>query len=204
MPRKNILLGIGFVISGSLIFMATAIHALYYSPEEESPIVFSTLSKNESLGKEKNISNVTRLVIPSIGINAKIDEVGFSLKGNMMVPDNFTDVGLYKYGPTPGTRGSAVIDGHVDNGMGFPAVFANLKNIPLGASIYVYTEESEAPLHFKVTDKKSYFYTDAPLTTIFNRSDAARLNLITCDGEWVSESQTNDHRLVVYTELVTD
>jgi hypothetical protein len=44
-----------------------------------------------------------------------------------------------------------------------------------------------------------YAYNDtAHLDQIFNRNDAARLNLITCHGQLTADRSTYTHRLVVY------
>jgi len=45
-----------------------------------------------------------QLVIPSIGVSTTVQLVGLADDdtGTMGVPDNFTDVGWYKYGPRPG------------------------------------------------------------------------------------------------------
>ena len=67
-----------------------------------------------------------RISIPAIKVDAKIQEVGITAKGNMAAPRTFSEVGWYKYGPRPGETGSAVLAGHVDNGIAFPAVFSKL------------------------------------------------------------------------------
>jgi sortase A len=64
--------------------------------------------------------------------------------------------------------------------------------------VYV-IDHGGSKLHFVVTDIKTYPYTDGPVEQIFNADDAARLNLITCAGTWVSGSRTYNERLVVYT-----
>ena len=120
----------------------------------------------------------------------------------MSVPSNYTDVGWYRYGTVPGQKGSAVIDGHVDNGFGLDGVFKRLPEIQIGDDVYVTTEGGKS-LHFKVVDVQTYPYKDAPADRIFNTNDASRLNLITCKGSWLSGDKTYDHRMVVYTKLVT-
>ena len=55
-----------------------------------------------------------RLVIPAIGVNAAIQKVGITSKGEMEVPENASKVGWFEFGPRPGERGSAIIAGHFD------------------------------------------------------------------------------------------
>src|SRR4051794_22652346 len=73
-----------------------------------------------------------RLIIPSLGINAKIRSVGITSKGLMDVPKNLSEVGWYKYGPIPGGSGNAVIDGHLNNGSSIDGVFRHLANLARG------------------------------------------------------------------------
>lgn len=145
----------------------------------------------------------SRLLIPKLGIDAKVQAMGLTKKGNMAAPSNYTDVSWYKLGAAPGTRGSAVMAGHVDNAAGLAGVFKNLDNLAVGDDVYV-IDKSGKKLHFRVTAKKIYPYnlSGAELKKVFSATDAARLNLITCTGEWVEELKTNDKRLVVFTELV--
>ena len=141
-----------------------------------------------------------RLRIPTIGIDAHIKQVGVTSKGEMATPGNFTDVAWYKYGPKPGESGSAVIDGHVDNGLSLAAVFKRLHELKVGDEIFVDTEDAKT-LHFVVTATKSYPYNEAPTNVIFNTDGAARLNLITCTGSWLAGAHSYDQRLVVFTNL---
>lgn len=141
-----------------------------------------------------------RLQIPSLNVNALVQQTGLTKSGAMGVPTNFTDVAWYKYGPVPGQLGSAVIDGHVDNGLSLAGVFKHLGDIQKGADLYIVTKKGQT-LHFVVTDIETYPYKSAPTAQIFTAADRPRLNLITCEGHWVKGDKTYDERLVIYTEL---
>ncbi len=146
-------------------------------------------------------SEPSRLSIPSIGVDAKVQHVGLTASRAMGIPTNFTDVAWYKYGPIPGEKGSAVIDGHVDNGLALSGVFKKLNQVQEGDDIYV-TDEKGNEAHFKVTDIKMYPYDNAPAEEIFGKTDKKLLRLITCDGKWVKAARTYDMRLVVTAALV--
>src|SRR5690242_10335905 len=62
-----------------------------------------------------------RLSVPSIGINAPIEQVGTLANGDMATPaqNPWIDGGWYSNGPHPGEKGSAVIDGHLDRPGGY-------------------------------------------------------------------------------------
>jgi LPXTG-site transpeptidase (sortase) family protein len=142
-----------------------------------------------------------RLIVPSLKINASVQDLGINAIGNMQAPDNFVDVGWYKYGTVPGYIGSAVIDGHVDNGLGLAGVFLKLNTIQVGSDVYVQTIGGTM-LHFVVQTVTAYPYQNVPVDQVFAQNDAARLNLITCDGTWVNGQDTYNERLVVYTTYV--
>lgn len=147
------------------------------------------------------VESPSELIIPKIGVDAHIQHVGIAASGNMAVPTNYTDVGWYKLGTAPGQIGSAVIDGHVDNGFGKDAVFKHLSELAPGDDLYIKTE-SGAQLHFKVEDTQAYPVADMPLQKIFNSKDTARLTLITCSGTFDAKQLEYDQRRVVYAVLV--
>ncbi len=203
MEQKNInfLVGAATLVA-VIVFGTTLVHALWYAPDSEAtfPVPTSSLSEQRQPDFSSDDSPV-RLQIPSLGIDANVQNAGLNGKGNMASPSNFTDVAWYRYGTVPGQVGSAVIDGHVDNGLGLAGVFKHLSDIQIGDDVYVLMQ-SGVSRHFVVADIESYDYRSAPVDEIFNRADTQRLNLVTCEGAWVQGDKTYDHRLVVYTELV--
>ena len=145
-----------------------------------------------------------RLVIPSIGVNAKIQSMGLSKTGDgsLGVPTNFTDVAWYKAGPVPGMPGSAVIDGHVDGKHVPKAVFYSLSTLKKGDMVNVINVGGHT-LKFKVVGSKTYAYNDTTADIFASNTSAARLNLITCAGTWMKAKKLYDKRVVIFTELVT-
>ena|SRR3989338_3344019 len=184
-------------LCAALVFADTAVRALWYAPDTE----ISVPDLDEDLKEYPAEDLPVRLQIPTLDIDAHVQHVGITAKGNMANPNNFTDVGWYKYGPPPGYRGSAVFAGHVDNGLKLRGIFKELHTIQAGDDIYVITNDG-AKKHFVVEEVKSYPYKDAPAELIFNQRDTARLNLITCTGAWVPGEKTYDERLVVFSRLL--
>jgi sortase (surface protein transpeptidase) len=194
--RTGKLIALTVIVVAIAVFGYTFAHAFYLSPADETsaPDIEATAHIPPS-------EKPSRIQIPSIGVDADIQDVGIGKTGNMAVPTNYTDVGWYRYGTVPGQIGSAVIDGHVDNGAGLNAVFARLSELHPGDDIYVLTE-TERRLHFKVQEVGHYALKDVPLKTLFNREDAPRLNLITCEGTWIPSEKEYDERMIVYSVLV--
>lgn len=176
-----------------VVFAATLQHALFSSSPAEQSLAFPLASPVAG--------TPAGLAIPKLSIHARVQDVGIAKSGNMAVPTNYTDVGWYRDGPVPGALGSAVMDGHVDNGLALDGVFKHLDTLVPGDDIYITTEAGNR-LHFVVSEVADYPYTEVPLERLFARADRARLNLITCTGGWVESGKTYDHRLVVYAELV--
>ncbi len=146
-------------------------------------------------------STPINLQIPAIGVNANIQGVGMDAQGRMDVPNGWNGVvGWYNLGFVPGTTGSAVIDGHYDDPNGQPAVFWNIKNLQPGNQLIV-TDSNNRTYTFSVTDVESYPYDGAPMQQIFDSTDKARLNLITCAGTWDKAAHNYSNRVVVYSEL---
>lgn len=172
-------------------------------PREESIINQPEIiagGDNEEVVSQVPDTDGMRIIIPKIKVNADITEVGLTKKGNMAAPSNFYDVGWYKYGAFPGETGSAVLAGHVDNGIAMPAVFKKLDVLEVGDDIYVKTEDGKE-LHFKVTGEKTYAYDEAP-AEVFKDTSGKYIKLITCTGTVIRELRTHSQRLVVTAELV--
>lgn len=181
---------------GAILFGTTFVHAVITSPRDADTSMAATAPDTiATTGTSTSVLPV-RLRIPSLSIDAPVQHVGQGRMGTMAVPTNFTDVGWYRYGPAPGAPGSALIDGHVDDGLGLAGVFKKLSRIQVGDVVTI-TDAQGDEVHFRVYDIKLYPYTAVPMQEIFHTSGTSTVVLITCDGSWVSDSNTYDHRLVV-------
>lgn len=194
--------------SALAVFVYVLVHATLYAPESESPLPASSWQSSvrpdsgfyqgNGSGPPATLASrrPSRLIIPALDIDANIQEVGITYGGNIGVPNNFTDVAWYKYGPVPGAPGTAIINGHLDNGLALPGIFKHLDSIGSGDEIDI-ADESGKLAKFTVETTDSYFYKKMPMTDIFTTAGKPRLALITCTGTWVSSDRTYDHRLVV-------
>jgi len=181
--RENI-----FVSTPSIPNTATAQNISTATPVE---FIDSILGETTS-----TIEYPTKIIIPSIKLDAPIQKVGVNEKGEMDVPSGQTNnVGWYQYGTLPGKVGSAVLDAHVY------AAFANLRYVKIGDSIQVETENGKN-LRFEVIDSRVYALNEAPAEMIFHKNDGTYLNLITCARRYIPALDTYSHRLVVFAKLV--
>lgn len=144
----------------------------------------------------QNSAYPERILIPAIGLNSPVIQVGVNTLGEMDVPDGSSNnVGWYKHGTIPGTTGSAVMDAHVF------AAFKKLKKAQVGDRIYVLNGRGET-VTFKIISSKVYPRAEVPMETIFTDVRGSYLNLITCEGRYSIRDATYSDRRVVYAELV--
>lgn len=141
-----------------------------------------------------------RLKIPSISVDAVVEQVGKTPDGAMDVPRDFYETAWYQLGPRPGEPGNAVIDGHVDSTTG-KAIFWDLRKLVRGDQIVVVGDDG-VERRFVVTDMGTYATADVPLDRLFGPAAGAHLNLITCDSNTTFNHTTHsyDGNLVVYAD----
>lgn len=141
------------------------------------------------------------LLIPSIEVNAAVEPVGLTDKGAVGVPTEPGILGWFDKSVAPGDYGSAIIDGHRGWRDDISAVFDHLDEVVIGDTVIVINQTGEV-IPFEVYDIKTYFPDESPPEVFKPSTDTAFLNLITCNGEWDSETGTATKRLVVFTKKI--
>ena len=145
------------------------------------------------------------LDIPAMQAYIPIIDVGVTSAGSLDVPHNFVQAGWYDKGPVPGTTGTAVIDGHVDNGGTHPTidgVFKQLDSLSVGDFMNVRLSDGSIAT-FQITGMATYPYTNFPSRLIFGQTGKTLLNIITCQGTWLGYADTYSERLVVTAERIS-
>lgn len=141
----------------------------------------------------------TRIVIPSIGVDSNIVEVGWSViqgkDGKFSSVWNTADyaVGYHKTSGLPGNIGNCVLSGH-NNIKG--EVFKNLSDVKPGDMIYLYVFDQE--YQYKV--ESAFIVKEVGASEEQRRNNAQwiapssdeRLTLVSCWPYW-----TNTHRVIV-------
>jgi LPXTG-site transpeptidase (sortase) family protein len=140
------------------------------------------------------------LKIPSIGVDASVEQVGKKQDGSMATPASFNDVGWYSLGSKPGEAGNAVIAGHVNNALTKAGVFEHLSDVKVGDYVTV-SDQSGKTLIYIVTETDQYPADQAPAASVFSPTGPSQLVLITCDGSWDASAHSYDKRFVVYARL---
>ncbi|WP_442812029.1 class F sortase [Streptomyces sp. NBC_01803] len=143
----------------------------------------------------------TWVSIPSIAVEAPLTNVGLDPEGWMEAPPQEIQnlAGWYEGAAAPGTPGTAVIVGHVDNAAG-PAVFYGLGAVRLGDSVEVIREDGVA-VRFEIYDIAVYAKGNLP-ESVYHDTGQAELRIITCGGSFEQGSGYTDN-VVVFARMTS-
>lgn len=149
------------------------------------------------------VTNPIHISIPTLGVEADIEEVGVTSNNVMEIPHDFFKVGWYKESVKPGENGgkAAIINGHYDTATGKPAVFYHIQNLTKDDEIII-TSENRIRYIFKIHDIQSHPLENFPSDIVYGAVDSISLKLITCDGYWQTDKKSYSDRLVVTAHLV--
>ena len=143
----------------------------------------------------------TRLEIPALGVDSVVDPVGVAPDGQMSIPDDVARVGWYRFGPSPGEAGSAVLAGHVDDREQGLGALAPLREAVAGTEILV-TDAAGTTTRWRIVSRELITKQVLPLDRLFARTGPPRLTLITCGGPFLPEFRSYRDNVVVVAEQV--
>lgn len=139
-----------------------------------------------------------RLVVPAIGVDVDVMDLGLTRSGALEVPPGAFPAGWYVGSPTPGELGPAVVAGHV-SWSGVPGVFERLGELAEGDAVTVVRDDGSRA-EFTVTRTRQYAKDAFPTTTVYGDLDHAGLRLITCGGLDPATGDYDDN-VVVFARL---
>jgi LPXTG-site transpeptidase (sortase) family protein len=113
----------------------------------------------------------------------------------MEIPDDVRTVGWYRFGPSPGGPGSAVLVGHVDSRVAGPGVFFRLSSLRQGDEVRVQLAGGRWRA-FEVVSRRLVPKDDIPAGA-FVRHGRPILTLITCGGGFDPAVGAYTHNVVV-------
>lgn len=140
-----------------------------------------------------------RVVIPSIGVDARVVRLGLNPDGTLQVPANFDEAGWWSGGTVPGEPGPAVIVGHIDSKAG-PAVFYRLRELRPG-DVATVQGAGGSVAKFVVRHAEQVAKREFPTKRVYGGLPNAALRLITCGGAFDETSGHYVDNLVVYAHL---
>jgi LPXTG-site transpeptidase (sortase) family protein len=136
-----------------------------------------------------------RVIIPSLGVNAPVIDLGLNPDGTLEVPTNYQVTGWYSLGPKPGQVGPVVIVGHIDS-KGGPAVFYRLRELKAGDTVKV--DLGRSTVTFEVTSMGQYSKDAFPTAKVYGPVSYPALRLITCGGVFNPSTGHYTDNVVVY------
>lgn len=196
------LLGLFVILIGFSVWLMTAVarQNQVVSPLSSDATTLAVASPTPPASPFVRVSEPVKLIIPKIGVEAVVEQVGLDQEQRMDVPKDFTNVAWYRLGARLGEMGSAVIAGHFDTPTGEPSVFYRIEELQPGDEIQVDGEDGFRYVYI-VESVAEYPDANFPLNEVFARTDARRLNLITCSGSFDPNSQNYSHRVVAFAKL---
>ncbi|MFE0512563.1 class F sortase [Streptomyces sp. NPDC058964] len=123
------------------------------------------------------------LRIPAIGVGTPVIRLGLEPDGTVQVPPVTAHdrAGWYRYSPTPGQVGPAVILGHVTVGAYGDGVFRHLARLRRGDRIETRLANGTAA-RFTVDAVRTVAKSRFPADAVYGDVDRPELRLITCGG----------------------
>jgi len=138
---------------------------------------------------------ITRLVIPSIGLDSNVVPAKYSSRdgGTWDIPA--FKVGHAQFTPGAGDPGNAVLFGHVTS-LAVGHVFRDLDRVKVGDVVDVYGPTAE--FRYRVVWVRAVSRDDVSVLAPTTMPSAT---LITCTGNWLPLERDYDQRLVVRAEI---
>lgn len=142
---------------------------------EVTPLPFVGSEETAALFSNRH---ATRVVVPSIGLDAEVRPVGLVYRdGGLLYDVPRLEAGQYVGTAVPGEVGNVVIGGHVAR-HGAAGIFAALPNVVAGDVVEVY--RGDRVYRYSVTEIK---VVAADATDVMSPTQEATLTLITCFPE---------------------
>jgi sortase (surface protein transpeptidase) len=145
--------------------------------------------------------NPVRIVIPAIGVDARVIPLGLNPDQTMQVPRNLADTGWFAPGPEPGEQGAAVIVGHLNSKQG-PGVFASLSRLKPGRMIIVYLQGG-SKVRFVARSMLRVAKSRFPTDLVYARTPQPTLRIITCAGALNPATGHHADNYIVFASLAS-
>lgn len=157
------------------------------------------------VGRVLPASKPVALDILAIGVHTPLLYLGLTSQGTLEVPPpgpHYNEAAWYKYSPTPGALGPAIIMGHVDSAADGPSVFYKLGDLRPGDQVLVHRADGLAAV-FTVDGVRRYPKNQFPTHLVYGNTNHAALRLVTCGGSFDSATGHYLDNIVVFASLAT-
>jgi sortase family protein len=148
-------------------------------------------------------SSPTQLRIDAINASSSLVPLGLNADQTIAIPpvSQPQQASWYKFGPTPGQIGPAVILGHI-NGNGKQGIFAKLNTLKPGDQVKVTRADGKTAV-FTVTKLQQVPKAQFPTQLIYGDTPDAELRLISCTGTFDRSKRSYVDNIVVFATLTS-
>jgi hypothetical protein len=163
------------------------------------PAPETTKSSDDEFKSHQVAPDAPRYIfIPKISVRAMVKPVGMTPGNQIASPRNVYDVGWFTGGAKPGQPGAMVVDGHISS-WETRGVFYNLKDLRPEDHITIERGDGVV-LTYEVVRSQIYDATSVDMAAALNpvTADKPGLNLISCTGKVIKNSNEFDKRIVVF------
>jgi hypothetical protein len=155
-------------------------------PDTTMPIVESVRTRGAASTEPRTLtrSKPTALDIPAIGVHSVLQILGQNEDGTLETPavgPHYNEAAWYRYSPTPGSLGPAILMGHIDSAAEGPSVFFRLGELTPGDRISV-SRADGSTARFVVDRVRRYPKDAFPTKLVYGNIGHAGLRLLTCGG----------------------
>jgi len=142
----------------------------------------------------------TRVLIPSIGVDAELVDLTRDASGVLIPPDELLEAGWYRASVVPGDIGPSIIAGHVDDTEN-AGVFARLRELKPGDLVETKLSDGTSVM-FSVDGAVDVAKADFPTNAVYGATPTPQLRLITCNGPYDFGVRHYSNNLVVFASMV--
>jgi LPXTG-site transpeptidase (sortase) family protein len=145
----------------------------------------------------------TEIRIDAINASSSLVALGLNKDRTIAIPpvSEPGQASWYKFGPTPGAIGPAVILGHI-NGNGKQGIFARLNQLKPGDQVKVTRADNKTAV-FTVTKLQQVPKAQFPTQEIYGDTPDAQLRLISCTGVFDKSKRSYQDNIVVFATLTS-
>lgn len=142
------------------------------------------------------------LLIPKLGVDARVISVGLDALGALKTPANIYDTAWFNQSALPGQVGSMLIDGHVSSWTAH-GVFHDLKKL-LAGDVMKIQRGDDTVFNYEVVKVQLYNADNVDMVAAMVSIDPSKpgLNLISCAGDVISGTNDFNQRIIVFAVLI--
>jgi sortase (surface protein transpeptidase) len=196
--------GLAAVVAAAfLAFQAFSEHAATAAPPLPPPSASTmpgTASPATSPAMERSVP--VRLEVPRIDVRTPLMKLAKNPDQTVETPplSRAQEAGWYRLGAAPGSRGAAVIIGHVDTATG-PAIFYRLGDLRPGDRARVLRADGRTAV-FRIDSVERVEKDRFPTQRVYGDPGYAAIRLITCGGRFDRGSGHYTDNVIAYGHLV--